>query len=44
MQLILGFYQEAQMHLTGLKRMVELCGGIASQMLQNSGLIHAIIW
>lgn len=43
-QLILGFYQEAQTHLTGLKRMVELCGGIASDLLRNSGLIHAIIW
>ncbi|CRG92748.1 hypothetical protein PISL3812_09815 [Talaromyces islandicus] len=42
--LILGFYQEAQTHLGGLKRMVDLCGGISSPMLQNSGLIHAIIW
>lgn len=44
MQLIFGFNDEANTHLTGLKRMVELCGGMSSRVLRDSGLIHAIVW
>ncbi|KAH8690963.1 hypothetical protein BGW36DRAFT_411701 [Talaromyces proteolyticus] len=43
-QLILGFYVEAQTHLTGLRKMVELCGGLASRGLRSPSLTHAIVW
>ncbi|KAJ5734222.1 hypothetical protein N7493_003008, partial [Penicillium malachiteum] len=41
--LIAGLFDEARIHLTGLKRMVELRGGIMHQSISSSSILSAII-
>ncbi|KAJ5731063.1 uncharacterized protein N7483_005571 [Penicillium malachiteum] len=41
--LIAGLFDEARIHLTGLKRMVELRGGLMHQSISSSSILSAII-
>ncbi|KAF7591757.1 hypothetical protein BBP40_001137 [Aspergillus hancockii] len=41
--LIVGLFDEARMHLRGLKRMVELRGGIADNGIHQSSMLAAIL-
>ena len=42
-QLIVGLFEEARMHLRGLKRMVDLRGGIADNSIHRSSMLAAIL-
>jgi hypothetical protein len=42
-QLIAGLFDEARIHLTGLKRMVELRGGITDESIRSASMLSAII-
>lgn len=42
-QLIAGLFDEARIHLTGLRRMVELRGGITGESIQSASILTAII-
>lgn len=42
-QLIVGLFDEARIHLTGLKQMVELRGGITEDSIRGSSMLAAII-
>ncbi|KAJ5806974.1 hypothetical protein N7474_010566, partial [Penicillium riverlandense] len=41
--LIVGLFDEARIHLTGLKRMVELRGGILDDSIRSSTMLSAIL-
>ncbi|KAJ5403940.1 hypothetical protein N7509_003811 [Penicillium cosmopolitanum] len=41
--LIAGLFDEARIHLTGLRRMVELRGGITGESIQSASILTAII-
>ncbi|KAF5862801.1 hypothetical protein ETB97_011149 [Aspergillus alliaceus] len=41
--LIVGLFDEARMHLRGLKRMVELRGGVADKGIHQSSMLAAIL-
>ncbi|GLI80048.1 hypothetical protein PoHVEF18_008396 [Penicillium ochrochloron] len=41
--LIAGLFDEARIHLTGLKRMVELRGGITDESIRSASMLSAII-
>lgn len=43
LQLIAGQFDEARIHLTGLKRMVELRGGISGESMSSSSMLSAIL-
>ena len=43
MQLIAGLFDESRIHLTGLKRMVELRGGITDESIRSASMLSAII-
>jgi hypothetical protein len=40
---VVGLFDEARIHLTGLKRMVELRGGIADDSIRCSSMLAAIL-
>jgi hypothetical protein len=42
-QLIAGLFDEARIHLTGLKRMVDLRGGITDESIRSASMLSAII-
>lgn len=42
-QLIAGLFDEARIHLTGLKRMVDLRGGIMHESIRSASMLAAII-
>ena len=42
-QLIAGLFDEARIHLTGLKHMVELRGGITDESIRSASILSAII-
>jgi hypothetical protein len=42
-QLIIGEFNEVHTHLTGLKRMVDMRGGIADDSIRSSSMLSAII-
>lgn len=42
-QLIAGLFEEARMHLRGLKRMVDLRGGITDNSIHQSSMLAAIL-
>jgi hypothetical protein len=42
-QLIAGLFDEARIHLTGLKHMVELRGGITDESIRSASMLSAII-
>jgi len=43
LQLIAGLFDEARIHLTGLRRMVDLRGGIADESIRSASMLAAII-
>lgn len=43
LQLIAGLFDEVRVHLTGLKRMVELRGGITDESIRYSSILSAIL-
>jgi hypothetical protein len=43
LQLIAGLFDEARIHLTGLKRMVDLRGGIMDESIRSASMLAAII-
>lgn len=43
MKLIAGQFDEARIHLTGLKRMVDLRGGITDESISSSSMLSAIL-
>lgn len=42
-QLIIGMFDEARIHLAGLKRMVELRGGLMADSIHQPSMLAAII-
>lgn len=42
-QLIIGEFSEVHTHLTGLKNMVDLRGGITDESIRSSSMLSAII-
>jgi hypothetical protein len=42
-QLIIGEFNEVHTHLTGLKRMVDMRGGITDDSIRSSSMLSAII-
>lgn len=42
-QLIVGEFNEVHTHLTGLKRLVDMRGGIADDSIRSSSMLAAII-
>lgn len=43
LQLIAGLFDEARIHLTGLRHMVELRGGITGESIRSASILTAII-
>lgn len=42
-QLIIGMFDETRIHLAGLKRMVELRGGLMADSIRQPSMLAAII-